>query len=77
MKVRTDNTPYISARWEWIWLMWPKSGLVPSMNVFPFIFAIIHAPPDVDFDLLPSDAIINFYFIWIASAKLLFVVLSS
>ena len=51
--------------------MWPKSGLVPAINVFPCVSAMIQAPPDLDLDLLPSDAIINFNFIYIAVAKLM------
>ena len=37
-----------------------KSGLVPEINVFPIMSAIIQAPPETDLDLLPSEAIINF-----------------
>ena len=43
-------------------------------EVFPIMSAIIQAPSETDLDLLPSEAIINFCFIWISATKLLFTI---
>ena len=45
--------------------MSPKSGLHPVSIMRSSSFAIIHSPPDVLLDLLPSDAIIRMFLCWI------------
>ena len=51
-----ENSPNISARWECIFVMIPKSRLRPSIKIFPLLFVNSQAPPDFVAALLLSEA---------------------
>ena len=60
----TVNVPKISALCELIWVMSPKSGLYPDSISSLSSVAMIHIRPDFWFVLLPSEAMISFFFLW-------------
>ena len=64
-KIKTDNTPNISALGELMFYISPKSWLCTDIMPFPSSVAIIHAPPDLLVDSLPSVAMMRLSFLTI------------
>ena len=60
--MNTDRIPKISARWEWMSVIHPKSGFTPSIMGIPVLSEMNQAPPTLFLDLLTSKVFIICYF---------------
>ena len=58
MNMNTDNSAYVSERYECMFYMLPRSGFSPCVRIFPTDEVIIHQPPDFRLDFVPSIAML-------------------